>query len=298
MRSFVLILSLNLLVSALSLEALESARVINSYALHGEYTRAYSLLDTTVKQKDDLLFYGYLELSLIGLQSLDFMQCDSMVRYEQVVKKGEDYLAQFDEGSTLQKRTRALWLLSRASMEAFDGRYLRAYHKGSEALEVLAKLSHQSGTLQGDSWYYLGYENVMKHQIYRRSGKLLFWLKDSEESGSGYLDSSIVTAQFMGVAAQFSLIDNATLHADYTQAHRLIAELSDEFESSRYLLWARIRLSQAQKERENSACLFFELSQSYHLDGGNYASLYCADKSIDYFDTRVSSDFVLWWNKH
>lgn len=206
-----------------------------------------------------------LKLSIIGTRHLDYDDTSDSNLFETTFKTTRSFFEEYEK-----QIGRTSYLLTANGFACFIAAAYKMHHKeylkgislGFEALSCCreAKKIDSAAT---DVDLILGLYNYARAELRRRFWGILFWYPGNKSAGIRSIISTCKTGQFSSLAAQAVMQEINIREAHYDSASAGLKQLSSLYPHSRFLMWSKAKLYEAQKLYANSADAYSQLANDY-----------------------------------
>jgi hypothetical protein len=109
----------------------------------------------------------------------------------------------------------------------------------------------------------LGLYSYARAELKRRFWGIFFWYPGDKRTGIQAIMRASETGQFSSLAAQAALLEINIREAHYERASAGIYQLTARYPHSRFLMWSKAKLYEAQKLHAGSADAYSQLANAY-----------------------------------
>jgi len=230
-----------------------------------EYAKACAQTDSLIKTDTLEPVYPYLRMCSLGLRDLDFDEIIDTVAFLAAYQKTIQIIDAYERvyGQTSYSQTiLGFTYVSHASFYLMHNRYFAAIKTGLDGIRIFRDVKQADGS-NYDADLILGLYAYAKGELRKRLWMVLFWYPGSRKEGIAHLQDSRSKGRIASEAAGMALVDVYGMEKQFTKAYTLLDTLSRTYPQSRFLLWSRVKLLEAQKEYVRAAETYERLAESY-----------------------------------
>jgi hypothetical protein len=229
------------------------------------FDEAFAIVDSMSTDSAGAPLKWMLKLSIIGIRNLDYDDTSGAGLFETTYTTTQSFFTTYEK-----QMGRTSYLLTAhgfscciaAAYKMHNKEYLEGIHLGFEALSYCQEAKKIDST-NTDVDLILGLYSYARAELRRRFWGILFWYPGDKRTGIQAITSASKTGHFSSLAAQAALQEIYIREAQYNKASESLNQLSSLYPHSRFLMWSKVKLYEAQRLYANSAGVYSQLADVY-----------------------------------
>jgi hypothetical protein len=229
------------------------------------FEQAMALVDSLGDDSTGAPLKWMLKLSIIGMRRLDYNDASDSNIFETTFETTQSVFKKYERqmGRTSYLLTaRGFSCFIAAAYKLHNKEYLDGLHLGLEAISCCRE-AKKKDSANTDVDLILGLYSYARAELRKKFWGMLFWYPGDKNTGIRSIISASKTGQFSALAAQAVLQEINIREARYDTATAALDKLSGMYPHSRFLMWSKVKLYEAQKSYANGADAYAQLADAY-----------------------------------
>jgi predicted Zn-dependent protease len=232
-----------------------------------QFGQALSTVDSMSPDSADDPLKWMLKLSIIGMRHLDYDDTSDSNYFETTYETTQSLFKKYEK-----KMGRTSYLLTADGFGCFIAAAYKMHHKdylkgiqlGFEALSY-GREAKKIDSANADIDLILGLYSYARAELKKKFWGILFWYPGDKNTGILAIKRASEAGQFSSLAAQAALVEIHIREARYGKALSGINQLAARYPHSRFILWSKAKLYEAQKLYSGGADTYAELADAYEM---------------------------------
>lgn len=243
-----------------------SGRIVTSI-INCDFSQSFSICDSLKNKYPTDPLPSLLKLTTMGMRDVDCEQAIDSAGFMTEFDNTETLIRNYEQNNGTSSYIVMLDGFSKAMHAAFFLRkkaYFDVLHNGIDAIKLLNQAKELDST-NNDADFFLGLYEYGKSELKKKLWMVLFWYPGSKKEGIKKLNECSKNATLTRIAAKLSLSDIYVQEKKPQLSAAIISELEKEYSTSRFVLWAKVKFLESQKQYDSAAVIYEKLSVYYAL---------------------------------
>lgn len=241
-----------------------SSRAVNDI-INCNFEHALIICDSLKKEFPTDPLPSILKLTAMGMRDVDcettidsagfineFIAAQQLIRSYEQKNGSSSYILMLDGFS---KAMHAAFFLRQKA-------YFNVLHNGVDAIKLLKKAKELDST-NADADFFLGLYDYGKSELKKKLWMVLFWYPGNKKEGIEKLQHCSKNASLTNIAAKLCLSDIYVQEKKPELSQTIISELEKQYKKSRFVLWAKVKYLESEKNYDSAAAVYEKLSMYY-----------------------------------
>ena len=234
------------------------------------FDQAMSTVDSMSADSADAPLKWTLKLSIIGMRHLDYDDVSDSNYFETTYETTQLLFKNYEKqwGRTSYFLTaHGFGCCIAAAYKMHNKEYLKGIQLGFEAISNCRE-AKKIDSVNTDIDLILGLYSYARAELKRKFWGIIFWYPGDKNTGVRSIVNASKTGQFSSLAAQAALLEINIREAHYDTATAGLDVLLNLYPHSRFLMWSKVKLCDAQKLYAHSADTYDLLADAYEIIPG------------------------------
>ena len=244
-----------------------------------KFEQARIVIDSMLSIDSSDALAWMLLMAQISLQQLDYDQSSDSDSFQKTYEQTKNVLAVDNNSGSADSdflTIKGITQLIASAYAMHRKKYISALKSGFNALD-LCKEAKKIDSANADVDFMLGLYAYARAELKRKFLGILFWYSGDKRSGIRIIKNSSRNARLISLVADMALQEIYVREGVYDQAASGIERLLASYPGSRFVLWTKAKLFDAQKMPDRAAEVYGTLADAYE-------QIHAAQKN--YFTTR------------